>query len=136
MADPFEEEYADVLQNIEFALMQVYHAHPEMVDWDTTEAINALIRSYQAEALKKPTRALKLNPLHQEIFDAVQAMCEWRLGRAKLPGGQEVALDAKFEPVSVDEILACLKRVRRSIEMWNKELGRRGYFDFVSRYVK
>lgn len=40
-----------------------------------------------------------------------------------------------MEPMSVEEIVGCLKRVRRSIETWNKQLGRRGYYDFVSEFI-
>lgn len=39
MAETFEEKYEDVLQNIEFALVQAYGAHPEMTDWDAREAV-------------------------------------------------------------------------------------------------
>lgn len=136
MPETFEEKYEDVLQNIEFALMQLYHVHPEMLDWDALEGVGALIRVYQAEARNKPPPALKLKALHQEIFDSVQAMCEWRLGRGQLPDKQVGAADAQPAPRTVVEIVECLKRVRRSIELWTKELGRRGYYEFVGGYVR
>jgi hypothetical protein len=135
MPESFEEEYEDVLQNIEFALVQVYRAHPEMTDWDAQEAVNGLIRAYQAEAGKKPIPRLKLSNLQQETFDLVKHMCEWRLGREQMSNDQGTSADAEMEPKTLEEIVACLKRVRRSIETWNKELGRRGYYDFVSEYV-
>jgi len=135
VSETFEKKYEDVLQNIEFALVQLYAAHPEMTDWDAHEAVNGLIRVYQAEARSKPLPVLKLTPLHQEIFNTVQAMCEWRLGREQLLDENNLPFDAEFENKTVDEIVACLKRIRRSIEMWNKELGRRGYYDFVRNYV-
>lgn len=136
MPEPFEKKYEGVLQNIEFALVQEYNAHPEMTDWDAQEAVNGLIRAYQTEARGKPIPALKLAPLHQEIYDAVQAMCEWRLGREQMLDDQGAPVAAEMKPRTIDEIVACLKRIRRSIEMWNKELGRRGYYDFVSDYVR
>jgi len=33
-----------------------------------------------------------------------------------------------------DRGIACLKRVRPSVEKWQKQLGRRGYFDFVEQF--
>ena len=46
---PFEKRYQDVLQNIEFAITQMYRQHPQMTDWDTLAAVEALLRTYGAE---------------------------------------------------------------------------------------
>lgn len=40
-----------------------------------------------------------------------------------------------MEPVALDEIIACLKRVRKSINLWTREGGRRRYLTFVSQFV-
>ena len=40
------------------------------------------------------------------------------------------------EPVSLDVIVACLKRIRKSIQRWNKEGGRQGYLIFIQRFVR
>jgi hypothetical protein len=37
-------------------------------------------------------------------------------------------------PITLDEMIACLKRVRRSVKRWTKEGGRRGYLDFVDGF--
>ncbi len=34
-----------------------------------------------------------------------------------------------------DEIIACLKRVKKSVQRWNKHGGRQGYLNFVQQYV-
>ena len=31
---------------------------------------------------------------------------------------------------------ACLKRIRKSVQRWNKEGGRQGYLTFVGRFVR
>ena len=63
-------------------------------------------------------------------------MCEWRLGREQLftEGGQQ--LDADMIPRTVDEIIACLKRIQKSIRRWNKVGGRQGYLSFISEFVR
>jgi hypothetical protein len=38
-------------------------------------------------------------------------------------------------PLKLDVIVLCLKRIRKSIDRWNKEHGRQGYLKFVSQYV-
>ena len=63
-------------------------------------------------------------------------MCEWRLGRVKPTGLQARLLGMGVKPISLEDMVACLKRIRRSIERWNKEGGRRGYYEFVKEYVK
>ncbi len=132
----FDDQYLDVLQNIEFALMQPYRAHADMTDWEAREVVKALMRAYKAEASGRAAPALRLNPLAQETFESVKMVCNWRLGRATV-----LTEDGKPPPVEMktntrDEIIACLQRILRSIEMWEKEGGRRGYFNFVSQFVK
>jgi hypothetical protein len=132
----FEERYEDVLQNIEFGIVQVYHDNPELTDWDALTAIEALIRSYHAEAKGCRTTLPSLSPLAEEIYNSVRPMCQWRLGRETLfldEGGESA--DISPEPVTLDEIIACLKRIRKSINRWNRTGGRQGYLVFAEQFV-
>jgi hypothetical protein len=133
----FEERYQDVLQNLELALVQVYREHEAMTDWEALNAINGLIRSYTAEERKRPSPQLNLSLLAQEAYYSVEAMCELRLGRAHLTDkeGNPFRPGAAMPPKSLSEIIACLKRIRKSIELWQKEGGRRGYFEFVNGFL-
>lgn len=142
--EDFEEKYLDVLQNIEAGIVSVYKRHPETVDWDALKAIETLIREYQAEETHRPVPDVDLKPLPQEVYGAVKAMCEWRLGRSqaqteekksffKLPSRKSEELP--IEPKTTEEIILCLKRIRKSIERWNKRSGRQGYLDFISEFI-
>jgi len=130
----FEEEYQDVLQNIEFGIVRVYQQHPELVDWDALSAVESLIQSYTAEARGKPAMPRVLTGLSGQAAESVKAMCEWRLGRDALvdEDGQPIGIP----PKTLDEIVACLKRIRKSIQRWSKEGGRQGYLKFVSQFVR
>ncbi len=133
---PFEERYEDVLQNIEFGIIQVYSEHPEMTNWEVLAAVEALLRIYRAEAKGRQATSPSLAPLAQEVYDSVKMMCEWRLGREMTfldEEGEPVELSP--EPITLDELVACLKRVRKSINFWNREGGRQGYLTFVSRFI-
>ncbi len=44
-----EERYMDVLQNIEFAIVEVHKRTPLLVDFDVENALSALINHYQAQ---------------------------------------------------------------------------------------
>ena len=43
---PIEEEYLDVFQNIEAAIVAVYRKTPELTNWDVENVFEALIRQY------------------------------------------------------------------------------------------
>jgi hypothetical protein len=132
----FEERYEDVLQNIEFGIVQVYHDNPELTDWDALTAIEALIRSYHAEAKGHRATPPSLSPLAEEIYNTVRPMCQWRLGR-EMPflDADGKSADISLEPVTLDEIIACLKHIRKSINRWNRTGGRQGYLAFVEQFV-
>jgi hypothetical protein len=131
----FEEQYESVLQNIEFAIVTTYRRHPELVDFDVESTLDALIRGYQHERQGKQSAESSLRAPHQELYDFVKAMCEWRLGRATLSKANSNAPMPQIEPITLDELIACLKRIRKSVRTWNQRNGRRGYLDFVSQYI-
>jgi hypothetical protein len=131
MTPKFEERYADVLQNIEFSIVEVHRAHPELLDYDVDAALEALISRYGAEARGRTAREHALPGLRGEVYNAVVSVCEWRLGRAALDG--EPTTDGALN--SAEELAACLKRVRSSVQRWTKERGRQGYLTFIARYV-
>ena len=130
-----EEEYQDVLQNIEFAIVEVYREDPMLLDYDVLEGLEALRRYYQAQERQRPAPSLRLFEQSQRVFDRVKGMCEWRLGRVELVDGQGEELEVRPEPLRVEEIGQCLKRIHQSVQRWNKLRGRRGYLDFVSPFI-
>lgn len=136
MPDPVEEKFLDVLHNIETALVHTYAEHKEMTDWDARDAVNASMRTYKAEARGRAAPVLRLTPFAQNAYDGVKAMCDWRLGRTTLITMDDQPLDLKMTPKTLDEMIACLQRILRSIELWQKEGGRRGYYNFVREYLK
>ncbi|GAB6272636.1 MAG: hypothetical protein STSR0003_24830 [Smithella sp.] len=124
------EKYQDVLQNIEFAIVSIYRENLEMTDYAVMRSLEAIINHYSAEKTGKRPRNYSLDEIEKEIFRQVQSVCEWRLGRPSsfgMPG---------ITPISLDEIIQCLKRILKSVEKWNKHEGIQGYLRFVSQYVR
>jgi hypothetical protein len=128
-----EEEYVDVLQNIEFAVVSTYRKHPELVDHDVERVLEAAMDCYKAEKIGRAPREVSLSPAESKLLDAVRGMCEWRLGRSSGPAFPDAPAPA---PKTVDEILLCLKRLIKSIKSWNRHGGERGYLDFIIQYVR
>ncbi len=133
--EPFEQRYLDVLQNIEFGIVRVYQEHPEMSDWEVLAAVEALLRHYQNELRGGQMTAPILRPLSQEVYESARAMCEWRLGRTQLQDRDGKPIVLPMSPLTLDEIIACLRRIRKSINRWTREGGRQGYLHFVSQFI-
>lgn len=131
-----EEEYMDVLQNIEFAIVNTHKRQPALVDFDVDTALTALIAHYQAQAAGRAARPNRLNERSQQVYEAMKAMCDWRLGDESVM----MSVDGKRGPqppvVSTDVIIACLKRIRKSVQRWNREGGRQGYLTFIKRFIR
>lgn len=134
MARSFEEQYADVLQNIEFAIVETDRRLPGTLDYHVDSALEAAIALYTAEQLGRTTRPVMLEGHRLQMYEAIRGMCEWRLGRGPIDD-EEGEASGPAVPNRVDEIVACLKRVRKSVQRWNKQGGRRGYLQFVSHYI-
>jgi hypothetical protein len=131
----FEEQYQDVLQNIEFAIVNFYHRHEELLDFDVETVLTALIRVYKAEQAGRPVTLPRLNNLRQGLHDDVKIMCDWRLGRAKPEAVDTRTRMPDVPPIRLDEMVDCLKRIRKSVQKWSKQGGRQGYLSFVEQFI-
>jgi hypothetical protein len=132
----FIEEHLDVLQNIEFALVGVYDKNPGLTDTGTMYAIETLIKVYTGEMRGREVALPQFKPEEQEAYNAARAMCEWRLGRASMEGEKGGKKEMDTAPLTMEEIIACLKRILKSVNTWYKRGGRRGYYEFVRQYLK
>ncbi|NOH02929.1 MAG: hypothetical protein HND47_13695 [Chloroflexi bacterium] len=130
----FEDEYLDVLQNIEAAIVDAYRNDGELTDYDVDKVLNAVYLEYRAEAQGKTPSSVNLNERTQQVYKRVKTMCEWRLGRTALEIEDGSGRVAPL-PKSLEEIMACLKRIRKSVEFWSKEGGRRGYLEFINENI-
>jgi hypothetical protein len=129
-----EDEYLDVLQNIEFGITRVFRADGSLLDLDVKDAVAALMRHYRAEQEQRRPPDVRLSAQAQRVFDSVLPICEWRMGR-KSPSAPEELGPGPTVPNTLDEINLCMKRIRKSIEFWNESNGRQGYVSFVAQYI-
>ncbi|MFQ5829994.1 MAG: hypothetical protein ACE5JD_12690 [Candidatus Methylomirabilia bacterium] len=128
-----EDKHLDVLQNIEFAIVSVYRERSDLLDYDVMRALDALIDVYRAESRGHIPKEIHLPEQESFIFQRTKDMCEFRLGRKELKHNMQAI---SREEETVDEILACLRKIRRSVDRWNKRGGLQGYLQFVCQYVK
>lgn len=109
---------------------RLYDISPEAL-----AAIEALLRTYRAEAKGRQATPSCLVPLAQEVYESVETMCEWQLGHEGVLDEEGRPVEIPMQPLALDEIIACLKRVRKSINRWSREGGRQGYLTFVSKFI-
>jgi hypothetical protein len=129
MRDDTVEQFYDVLQNIEFAILSVYESEADLLDFDVIDALDALVRRYAAEEGSRTPPQLRLSERAKAVFQAAEQMCEWRLGRTA--SNDEVPADQQN---SVTDIVVCLKRIRKSAHLWTEQAGRQGYLNYISRF--
>ena len=132
---PIEEEYMDVFQNLEFIIVQTHRREPDLTDWDAETVIEALIRHYQVLWRGQEPRPPRLNTeVRKELYDGLMAICELRLGNGALIDEDTAEEFLPFEPITLEELVAILKRIRKSIRFWNKEGGVRGYLTYIDQF--
>ncbi len=137
MQSSFEDEYLDDLQNIEASIVSVYREHPELTDYQVDSALEALSRTYSKEKSAGGTGEvspiLPKGDLAREVYNAMKLACDFRLGREHAVDEEEQPIS--LEPLTLDEIVVCLKRLRKSVSTWNKQSGTRGYLDYISQFL-
>ena len=123
------EDYQDVLQNIESAVVQVWKQNPAMTNYVVMAAYDAAINYYRALASQQTPKPVNLTGLDAKVFSGVKEMCEWRSGRAPGPVPGELA------PIPLEDLVACLRKLRKSVDFWTKQGGRQGYMKYIEQYV-
>ena len=121
----------DVLQNLEFAVVEVWRKHPDMTDYVAQRAYEAAFEWYRAEARGHSSKPPSLSGLDQVTFDALKYLCEFRLGRGTSLLGAAQSLPALPVPQLVD----CLRQLRKSVERHTRQGGRQGYLKFIDQFL-
>lgn len=136
MHDEIAESHHDVLHNIESAIITGYERDRSLLDLDVMDLLDAAIRRYASEAQGRVPPSPRLAAKVVPAYVLVERICEWQLGRTPLGGADGTPEVNIPEPLALDELLACLKRLRKSVKFWNDEAGRQGYLDYVSQFIR
>ena len=125
------EENLDILQNLEFSVVEIWRAHPEMTDYAAQRAYEAAFQYYRAELRGQTSKPAALTGLDALTFEAVKAMCEFRLGRGPGPDGGATIVP----PAPVQRVVDSLRQLAKSVERHTRAGGRQGYLTFVQRFL-
>ena len=120
-----------VLQNLEFSIVEIWRAHPEISDYTALRAYEAAFQTYRSELLGHTPKPPSLSGLDVAAFEAVKAMCEFRLARRPCP----VPGPGSVPPISLQLLVDCLRELVRSVERHTKMDGRKGYLTFIDQFL-
>jgi hypothetical protein len=117
----FEDQFEDELQVIESSIINVYRANPDLVDSQVERAVTAAIRFHNAALKGVSPSEHRLSGLDLSVFESIEEV------NCSLLNGESA--------IAINDLIQCLKRVRKSTQRWSKKFGRQGYLNFVSEYV-
>ncbi len=126
---PFGEKNMDVLQNIEFHIVEAYRENGAITDFDVSDALDALTRQFSAELAGRTASTIALDPRAELVYRNVREICEFRMGVVR------VGVPLIAAPISKEEVISALRTILKSIKRWSGRGGKRGYLDFVKSYL-
>jgi hypothetical protein len=124
---PIEQEFETVLKDLETSVLATWRQHPEITDHAVLRVYETAYALYRAEQRGQAVKPHGLTGLDVAIFERVHATCEGWLGRGKKTFGG---------PISAEDMVACLRRLTRSVKLHTQRAGRQGYLNFVGHFVK
>ncbi|MCB9052675.1 MAG: hypothetical protein H6556_24830 [Lewinellaceae bacterium] len=135
-----EDKHPGILQNIEFAIINIYRADSALRDIDVIKALEALISYYQRRNMRREAEKPELPGLPDAVFDAVVDILDFQKNlvekeEEEAPASRPSFSRALRKTSREDIYLACLRKIHKSAKRWNRERGERGYLDFVSNYI-
>ena len=120
----FEEDYFTILQSIEKAVDDIYSENPALLDFNVDKALNGAVRTLSNEKRGRKPPKLKLKADEQRIYDRFMHITKVYLGQVE---------EIEIEPITLDEMIACFKRIQRSIKLMSEQ-GRQGYLNFIQQF--
>lgn len=121
-----------VLEAIETAILKVFRHERKLIDFDVDEALDALIADYRAEQQQHVSKPHRLGERAETIYSTVKSNCEWMLGRGEPVTKPTIGSQGTRSP---EEIVAGLRKIKKSVALWTKEGGRQGYLNFIDQQV-
>jgi len=127
--DQLLEQYKDILHFIEDAVISYYAENRELIDHDVDKVYDIIIRTLQHELRDRPAPKAKLSDLQNSLYEGLMKSARWLLGEGQLE--DEAGQPVEVESIPKADLVACFKRLRKSIKLWTADYGRQGYLGFL-----
>ena len=122
------ESYENVLKQIETAVVQVWRKQPAMTNYAVMRVYEAATERYRAEALARTPKNVALTGVEAELLEAVRTACDTCL--REFPSAENPA-----QSMPAEDMVACLRRLSKSVDFWTKQGGRQGYMQYIEGFV-
>jgi len=116
----FVNDNLDLLQNIEFGIISVYRENNKIRDVDVQKALKILIDQTRKRINGQPSSIPDSSGIEYTIVDAVSEIL-------------------KIRGDSYDELkshIFAFKRINKSVKLWTKKRGIRGYLKFIDNFIQ
>jgi hypothetical protein len=131
---PVEEEFEEILLNIELRVTMMFRENPTMTDYVAAEVYEALALHYSAMVTGRTPPKPRVKGLALDLFDDIQKVCNLCLE----DGASDKLVKKKNSPIqtiSKEDLVRCLRRLQKSVKLWTEKGGRQGYLKFVSTFI-
>jgi len=129
----WREENLDLLKNLEFAIVEVWRANPDMTDHTARRAFESGRLYFRAVNRSLPPRPPELTGVDAAAFEAIKRMSDYLVGRGPAPEPKAKTVPS---PIPLETLIACLQELGKSVERHTKMGGRQGYLNFVEKYLR
>ena len=117
----FEQLYEVNFYEIEKTVCGVFRRHRALTDHTVLRVYESLIRIYSAKANGREIAfPSKMDEEEEALFQDLHGVCEKQLEEGT---------------IEVSALILCIKRLVKSVKMWTKRSGYRGYLQFVNKFV-
>ncbi len=133
--DPFFQDYEDLMKSIETEVIGFFHEQPELTDHQIDKTYEALQRRYEKQLKGKPAPKSNLKDIEEALYERLMAVLESWLKTGTYQDSRNRTYQVNG-PVTLDEVITALKRLRRSINLWTRKTrGRQGYLDYIGDFI-
>ena len=133
------DKHLTLLHDIESPIIDLYRNYPNLKDNQVRKVLGELIKKYRALATqRKVLEPVYSSEIEQVLYKNIATNLERKRSSTGVPASEKPKslFGRKNKEASADEIfLACLRRVEKSVDRWNKRGGEQGYLNFVQGYV-
>jgi hypothetical protein len=126
------DDHIEVYYPLESLIRSRAGADETLLDVHVQDALNATRRWFEATAAGRTFRPVNLDKRAEDLYVGLKLTGEVLLGHAT--PGLEVPTE-RPEPVSTETLVGCLKRLQKSVKLWNEMGGRRGYLEYISQFL-
>ena len=114
----FAEKYDEILFPIESYIVQIYEQNPDLHDHDVLRAYEAVLKYIKAKLTRYPLPQPNLKGISLTIYEFILNF-----------------LNENESSYSFQEFQDCLKILEKSMKLWNREHGSRGYLNYIDQFI-